>query len=154
MTRAALMSRVAIPPGNIHAVPTEGLTPDQAADAYEAVLKNHYGGDRLEAARPLFDVMFLGIGDDGHTASLFPGDPALEEVSKWAVAVMGAKPEPRITLTFPVLDSSRDAVFLASGHRKRDVVDRARAGERTLPAAHVRPVGRLHWFVDRAAAGI
>ena len=89
---------------------------------------------------------------DGHTASLFPGQPALEEYRRWALAIVGARPETRITLTYPVLNSSRDVAFLAKGEGKREVVARARAGDRTLPAARVHPVGRLHWFVDRAAA--
>jgi 6-phosphogluconolactonase len=152
MVRDALLSRVAVPAGNIHAIPTEGLSPEEAAAAYEKTLKVFYGADTLAATRPLFDVTLLGIGEDGHTASLFPGHPALEEEDRWAVAVIGAKTEARITLTFPVLDCSRDAVFLAAGRGKREPVARARSGDRALPAARIRPVGRLHWFTDRAAA--
>ena len=152
MVRDALLSRVAVPDGNIHAIPTEGLSPEQAALAYEKTLKDFYGADTLAPTRPLFDVMLLGIGEDGHTASLFPGHPTLEEQRRWVLAVIGAKSEARITLTYPVLDSSRDAVFLVTGAGKREAVARARAGDRTLPAARIRPVGRLQWFVDRAAA--
>jgi 6-phosphogluconolactonase len=151
MTRAALLSKVKIPAGNIHPIPTEGLTPQQGAAAYEKTLREYYGAEVLDAARPLFDVILLGIGDDGHTASLLPGQPALDETQRWAVAVHSGRPEPRITLTYPVLDSSQDAVFLAAGDRKRSAVQRARGGDRTLPAGRVEPVGRLHWFVDRAA---
>jgi 6-phosphogluconolactonase len=132
-------------------VPTEGLSPDQAAIAYETTLKRFYGADALARGRPLFDVTLLGIGEDGHTASLFPGQPALQETRRWAVAVIGAKAEPRITLTYPVLDSSRDVAFVATGQEKRGVVARAQMGDRAIPAAVVRPVGRLHWFTDRAA---
>jgi len=152
MTRHALLAHVPVPEGNVHPVPTAGLTPEQAAAAYEATLKQFYGADRLDPARPLFDVTLLGIGEDGHTASLFPGNPALEEQGRWVLAIIGAKSEPRITLTYPVLDSSRDAAFLASGEGKRAIVARAQSGDQTLPAARVRPVGRLHWFVDRGAA--
>jgi 6-phosphogluconolactonase len=151
MVWEALLSRVAVPPGNIHAVPTAGLAPEEAAAAYEKTLKAFYGADTLTPARPLFDVTLLGIGEDGHTASLFPGHSALEEKEHWALAVIGAKAEARITLTYPVLDSSRDAVFLVTGAGKREPVARARSGDRTLPAARIRPVGRLHWFTDRAA---
>ena len=140
------------PQDNIHAVPTEGLSPEQSAAAYETTLKRFYGADKLAPDRPLFDVTLLGIGDDGHTASLFPGQPALRETQRWAVAVIGAKSEPRITLTYPALDSSRDVAFVVTGKAKRDAVARAQAGDRTMPAAGVRPVGRLHWFTDRAAA--
>jgi 6-phosphogluconolactonase len=152
MVWEALLSRVAVPPGNIHAVPTAGLAPEEAAAAYEKTLKAFYGADTLTPARPLFDVTLLGIGEDGHTASLFPGHSALEEKEHWAIAVIGAKAEARITLTYPVLDSSRDAVFLVTGAGKREPVARARSGDRRLPAARIRPVGRLHWFTDRAAA--
>jgi 6-phosphogluconolactonase len=149
----AMLSRVAAPAGNIHAVSTVGLSPEEAAGAYEKTLKAFYGADTLTPTRPLFDVTLLGIGEDGHTASLFPGHPALEDQTHWALAVIGAKSEARITLTYPVLDSSRDAVFLVTGAGKREPVARARSGDHTLPAARIRPVGRLHWFTDRAAAG-
>jgi 6-phosphogluconolactonase len=152
MAREAFLSRVPVPEDNIHAVPTEGLSPEQSAAAYEATLKRFYGSDQLDPARPLFDVTLLGIGDDGHTASLFPGQPALRETQRWAVAVIGAKSEPRITLTYPALDSSRDVAFLVTGKDKQSAVARAQAGDRALPAAAVHPVGRVHWFMDRAAA--
>ena len=118
------------PSDNIHAIPTEGLSPEQAAAAYETTLKRFYGADTLAPDRPLFDVTLLGIGEDGHTASLFPGQPALQETRRWVVAVIGAKSEPRITLTYPALDSSRDVAFVVTGRGKRDVVARAQAGDR------------------------
>ena len=111
-----------------------------------------YGADTLAPDRPLFDVTLLGIGEDGHTASLFPGQPALQEARRWVVAVVGAKAEARITLTYPALDSSRDVAFVVTGQEKRGVVARAQAGDRTIPAGVIRPVGRLHWFTDRAVA--
>ena len=151
MARDAFLSRVPVPAGNIHAVPTEGISPEEAAVAYEVTLKSFYGADRLSPKRPLFDVTLLGIGDDGHTASLFPGQQALQEMARWAVAVIGVKSEARITLTYPVLDSSVDLAFVATGREKRQVVARARAGDRTLPSGAVRPIGRLHWFTDRLA---
>jgi ribulose-phosphate 3-epimerase len=148
MAREAFLSRVAVPPANIHAIPTQDVSPQQAAAAYEAGLRRFYGAQQLSAGRPLFDVTLLGIGADGHTASLFPGQPALEERGHWAVAVPG----PRITLTYAALDSSRDAAFVVAGAEKKDILRRVQAGERTLPAARIRPAGRLHWFTDRAAA--
>jgi 6-phosphogluconolactonase len=151
MAREALLSRVPIPAENIHPVPTEGLSPEQAAADYEATLKRYYGADRLTPSRPLFDVNLLGVGEDGHTASLFPGQPALQETQRWAVADIGAKSTARITLTYPALDSSRDLAFVVTGEAKRDVVARIRAGDRALPASLVRPLGSLHWFADRAA---
>lgn len=152
MAREAFLSRVPVPDDNIHPVPTKGLSPEQGAGAYEKTLKHFYGADRLAADRPLFDVTLLGIGENGHTASLFPGQPALRETQRWVVAVIGADSEARITLTYPALDSSRDVAFVATGTAKRDVIERAKAGDRAIPAATIRPTGRLHWFTDRAAA--
>jgi 6-phosphogluconolactonase len=152
MARDALLSRMHVPDDNIHAIPTEGLSPEKAAASYEATLKRFYGSETLAQGRPLFDVTLLGIGENGHTASLFPGQPALHETQRWVVAVIGAMPEPRITLTYPALDSSRDVAFVVTGTGKRDIVARAQTGDRTIPAGLVRPVGRLHWFTDRAAA--
>ena len=151
MTRAALLAKAPIPAGNIHPIPTEGLTPEQGAAAYERTLRDYYGADRLDAAGPLFDVTLLGIGEDGHTASLLPDASTLEETQHWVVAVPHGRSEPRITLTYPALDSSRDIIFLAVGRNKRTIVRKARGGDRTLPAARVHPVGRLHWFVDSDA---
>jgi 6-phosphogluconolactonase len=152
MARDAFLSRVPVPAGNVHAIPTEGLSPEQAATAYEATLKRFYGADTLAPGRPLFDVTLLGIGQDGHTASLFPGQPALQEKRRLVVPVIGAKSEPRITLTYPALDSSRDLAFVVTGEGKQDAVKRTQNGDRTTPAAFVRPIGRLHWFTDGAAA--
>ena len=152
MAREALLSRVPIPENQIHPVPTSGVSPDEAATAYEATLRAFYGAASLDPGRPLFGVTLLGIGDDGHTASLFPGQPALRETRRWAVPVIGAKSEARITLTYPALDSSRDVAFLATGEGKREPVARAQAGDNALPAAKIHPVGHLHWFTDRAAA--
>jgi 6-phosphogluconolactonase len=152
MVRESLLSRVPVPEANIHAVPTGPLALEQAAIAYEATLKEFYGADLFVSKRPLFDVTLLGIGEDGHTASLFPGQPALRERGHWAAAVVCVRSEPRITLTYPALDSSSHIAFLATGARKREAVARAMAGDRETPAALVRPVGHLHWFIDRTAS--
>jgi 6-phosphogluconolactonase len=152
MTRDALLTHVPAPAQNIHAVPTEGVTPEQSARAYEQTLRDYYGAATLDPARPLFDVALLGIGEDGHTASLFPGQPALDETKRWVAPVIGPRSEARVTLTYPALDSSQAAVFLAVGEKKRAMVRRGRAGDRALPATRVKPVGTLYWFVDRAAS--
>lgn len=152
MARDAFLSRVPAPKDNVHAIPTDGLSLEQAAVAYEATLKRFYGADTLDPRRPLFDVTLLGIGDNGHTASLFPGQAALQETRRWVVAVVGAVSEARITLTYPAIDSSREVAFVVAGKEKRGVVARAQAGDPALPAARVRPVGNLRWFIDRAAA--
>jgi 6-phosphogluconolactonase len=153
MFREALLDRVETPAGNVHPIPTVGLTLDAAVTAYERELKQFYGAEALSAARPLFDVTLLGLGVDGHTASLFPGAQVLEESSRWVGAVVGVTPEARVTLTYLALESSRDVVFLVTGPAKREILARVRAGATDAPAACLRPVGRLHWFADRAAAG-
>jgi 6-phosphogluconolactonase len=151
MVREAMLARAPIPSANIHAIPTGGTPPDAAA-VYEHELKTFYGGSSLDPARPLFDVTLLGLGTDGHTASLFPNSAVLDERQRWVAAAVGVRPEVRITLTYPTLESSRHAVFLVAGKAKRPVLDRLRRGDRQLPAARLRPVGTLHWFADAAAA--
>jgi 6-phosphogluconolactonase len=89
-----------------------------------------------------------------HTASLFPGDQMLKEARRWVVALKSAKYGQRITLTYPVHEASRDAAFLVVGKAKQEIVAPVRAGDVTLPAALMRPVGRLHWFTDRNAAPV
>ena len=153
MVREALLSRVPIPAINIHPIPTEGVSPDAAASAYGRELKTFYGAERLDPARPLFDINLLGLGPDGHTASLFPGNAVLAERAKWVAAVVGAKPEARITLTYPALESSRHAAFLVTGKEKRTIFARLRYGDESLPAARLHPISGVTWFLDRAAAG-
>jgi 6-phosphogluconolactonase len=150
MVHAALLGRVPIPSGNIHGIPTTG-TPADAAAAYERLLKSYYGSERLDATRPLFDIQILGLGPDGHTASLIPGTSVLEERHRWVAEVIGGRPEPRITLTYPTLESSRHTAFLVAGADKRETLSRALAGDQALPAARLRPVDELIWFVDEAA---
>ena len=152
MVRAALFGRAPVPPGNIHGVPTDG-TPADAAAAYERVLKSYYGSESLDPARPLFDVEILGLGPDGHTASLIPRTSVLEERHRWVAEVIGGRPEPRITLTYPALESSRTAAFLVAGAEKHEMLSRLLAGDRDLPAARLAAVGKMRLFADTAAAG-
>ena len=153
MVREAMLARVPAPAANIHPVQTEGLTPRDAALLYERELKTFYGAATLSPDRPLFNVTFLGLGPEGHIASLFPGTAILSERSRWVGAVIGAKPEPRITLTYPAIESSRAIAFLVTGEAKRTVLERLLEGDPDLPATHLHPAqGTLHLFVDRAAA--
>jgi 6-phosphogluconolactonase len=150
MVHEALLGRVPAPPSNIHGIPSNG-TPADAAAAYERVLKSYYGSESFDPARPLFDVEILGLGPDGHTASLIPGTSVLEERHRWVAEVIGGRPEPRITLTYPALESSRHTAFLVVGAEKREILSRALAGDQALPAARIRPVGELIWFANEAA---
>ncbi len=146
-----LLRHVPVPAENVHPIPTEGRSAAAAAAEYESVLKRFYGATRLDAARPLFDLTLLGLGEDGHTASLFPGSPALAETERWAVGVTGSGPLDRISLTYPALASSADTAFVVVGARKRDVLSRLRAGDTALPAARLQSAGAVFCFADRAA---
>ncbi len=150
MVREALLDRVPIPSENIYPVDTNAADAEAAASAYEGTLRRFAAAADREGA-PLFDIVLLGVGEDGHTASLFPGTPSLEERERWVVGVEGARPEPRITLTYPALAASGDLVFLVCGVGKRAVLTAIREGA-DLPAARARSRGETHWFLDEAAA--
>lgn len=153
MARAAFLSHVPVPPENVHPLETEGVTLEEAAARYEAMLKGLYGADTLDPRRPLLDLTLLGLGEDGHTASLLPGEPVLQERKRWVAPVPKGRVEERVTLTYPALDSSAVVAFLVSGEGKRDILDKILSGETNFPAAHIRPVGKVIWFADRAAVG-
>lgn len=154
MIRQALTERLPVKP-RLHPVPFEGMTVEAAAEAYAADLQALHGGTALDPARPFFDLCLLGIGDDGHTASLLPGQEALlGERASWVLPVTQGRPEARVTLTYPVLESARMVVVLVTGAGKRTMLDRILSGtDRDVPAARLDPVGRLIWLVDRDAAG-
>ncbi len=152
MTVEAMLARAPAPPGNVFPVPVDGA-PEEAALRYERTLQEAYGETVLNRAKPLFDINVLGLGTDGHTASLLPGQPVLEERERWVVAVPHGRPEVRITMTYPVLESCRRAAFLVAGHEKAAIVSAMQSGESRVPAARFEPVGELIWFLDRSAAG-
>jgi 6-phosphogluconolactonase len=143
------LDRLPCTPAGVHPVPV-GLAPAAAADRYAAELRTHFG-----APVPALDLLVLGLGPDGHTASLFPGDPALDEQRRWTAAVKGGRPDLwRVTLTYPVLNRARRVLFLAVGDSKAGVVRRALTeAPPVLPAGRVRPAaGSVTWVLDRAAA--
>jgi 6-phosphogluconolactonase len=149
MANDALLSHIA--GARVHPIPTD-TTPDDCAARYDALMKQKYGAASFDPARPFFDVMLLGLGDDGHTASLIPGQPVLNERTKWAAPVPNGRDEQRITLTYPALESSRTIAFLVTGAAKAQTVARVRGGDASLPAARIRPHGAVMWFLDSAAA--
>ena len=153
MARTAFLGHVPAPPANVHPVDTDGVTLDEAAIRYEAMLKGLYGADTLEAGRPLLNLTLLGLGDDGHTASLLPGEPVLKERTRWVAPVPKGRVEERVTLTYPALNASAVVAFLVAGDGKRDILDKILSGDTGFPAAHIRPQGEVIWFTDRAAAG-
>ena len=152
MARHAFLDACA-PAANIHPIPTDCVNPDEAARRYELILQSFYGADRLDPARPLFDVVLMGLGPDGHTASLFPLYPAIAETERWVVGVPEAHVEPfvpRVTLTLPALASCREMLFEVAGSEKRAILTRVLAGE-NLPANQARSAGETVWLVDQAA---
>ena len=142
------------PASNIHPVSTVAANPDSSAEQYARDLKSFYGADELKLGRPLFDLVLMGAGSDGHTASLFPGDPALDETARWVVGVPRAHLEPfvpRVTLTLPALGSCQEMLFEVAGSGKRAILTRLLDGE-NLPANRARSAdGNTVWLVDRAA---
>ncbi|HJR56110.1 MAG TPA: 6-phosphogluconolactonase [Rhizomicrobium sp.] len=150
MARETLLADGTVQPRKLFAIPTDD-TPDSAAARYDEMLRQQYGAGVLEPGAPLFDLTLLGLGDDGHTASLLPGQPVLKERERWVAAVPQGRGEPRITLTYPALESSRLILFLVSGAAKRDALAQARGG--ALPAGALKPQGEVIWLVDAAAAG-
>jgi 6-phosphogluconolactonase len=137
-------------PERIHRMPAEAHDLEAAALSYESELRLAFGarGD----APPVFDLIWLGMGPDGHTASLFPGSAALDEEERWVVANWApAQQTWRMTLTFPVLRAAREALFVVTGADKADALDAVRAGSPDLPAARVSG-DNVTWIVDAAAA--
>ena len=152
MARQIFLDRWA-PASNIHPIPTDTADPDEAARRYENELQSFHGAARLDPARPLFDVVLMGVGPDGHTASLFPDYPAIEETARWVVGVPQAHVEPfvpRVTLTLPALNSCREMLFEVAGSEKRAILTRVLDGE-NLPANRAHSTGETIWLVDTAA---
>ena len=149
----AFMRKAAIPDENIHRIPGE-LGADQAALKYEQELRSFFG----TAPFPIFDLIILGVGEDGHTASLFPGAAALPERERLALPVHLAYPQlNRVTLTLPVLNHAAEIIFLVSGRAKAGVVQAIveKGNPEHYPAGLVDPVqGNSTWFVDAEAVGL
>ena len=153
MARGIFLDRCA-PATNIHPIPTEAHSPYEAARLYEEQLKGFYGADVLDPPQPLFDLVLLGVGPDGHIASLFPGYPAIEVTDEGVVGVSEAHVAPfvpRVSLTLPALGSCHEMLFELSGADKRAIMTRVLAGE-DLPANRARSYeGETVWLCDRAA---
>jgi 6-phosphogluconolactonase len=148
----ALLSRVDIPPENVHRIRGE-MPPEEGAREYEEELLRCFGS----AGLPEFDLIILGVGEDGHTASLFPDAPSLSEEKRFAVPVYAGKMQNwRITLTLPVLNNAATILFLVTGQKKADILreiyeDRKKGTK--YPASLIKPVhGEAIWLVDREAS--
>ena len=158
MARRTLLSRVPLPEANVIPVKTDLTTAADAAADYEQKIAAFFGAAPPQHP-PVFDLILLGLGDDGHTASLFPGKAALTVRDRWVAGTTpGVLPPPvdRITFTFPLINAARHVVFLVSGEKKADIARRVIQSdpvEQDYPAAHVMPTqGNLTWLLDKAAA--
>ncbi len=158
MTSRSLIEHVPIPLANVYRIPTETTSPEVAAQQYEATLREClYIFDPLSESKnlPVFDLILLGMGKDGHTASLFPGSPVLEEQQRWVAVAPAPKLNPpvrRITLTFPVINAARNVLFLIAGAEKQPIVqailENPEKAKEEYPTARVEPNdGKLLWFL-------
>jgi 6-phosphogluconolactonase len=151
MTKRVWLDLVPIPAQNIHPMPTDADRPQLAAEAYEREIMAHFG---LEAGViPVFDVVLLGMGDDGHTASLFPHTAALSVLDR-LVTVGDKDGQPRLTFTFSLLNRSRSTIFLVAGESKQSALAEifAPTGDRSAyPSRGIQPQGELLWLLDAAA---
>lgn len=152
MFHESLLHHIPIPLGNVYPMPTHRKEAVQAAIDYELFMRSEFAGEW-----PEIDLILLGMGDDGHMASVFPGSPALEETRRWVIAVeVPVEPSVRLTFTLPVINSAADVCFLVSGKAKAPMLGQVLAGPvdaMERPASAVHPNGgRLIWRVDREAA--
>ena len=152
LARETLLDYVPCPPGNIHAMPTHLPSPADAAAAYDKALKQHFG----EASGPAFDLNILGIGEDAHTASVFPGSPAVDERERWVMDVeTNAAIRTRLTVVLPALSRSINIHVLVAGPAKTTALQHALAADpdpHRYPASGIRRGEGVVWFVDAAAA--
>jgi 6-phosphogluconolactonase len=154
MARETLLDAVPCPAGNVHPMPTELPDPDVAAREYEKTLRSYFSKDW-----PRFDLILLGLGEEGHTASLFAGSPALNETQRWVVAVKApAEPPLRLTLTLPALTEAANIYFLVTGSNKAQALHHVLTespAPKIYPASGARLAqGTVIWWVDRGAAAL
>ena len=154
--REAMLSRLQFPPERVHRMEAERPDRDAAARDYQAVVARTFGV-AADGPPPAFDLILLGMGPDGHTASLFPDTAALDETTRWVVVNHVPKfAADRLTMTYPILNGAREVLFLVAGADKADRLVEVLEGPpdpRRLPSQRVRPAnGLLAWYVDRQAA--
>lgn len=151
MVRLAWLEPAGFPVANVHAMNTDAPEPAQAAEAHELMLKRVLPD--ADAETPRFDIVLLGMGDDGHTASLFPGTDALGVSDRW-VTVGYKGDDPRLTLTLPLLNQARTVMFLVAGANKQEALAQvfsATADGNDFPSKLIQPAGELYWLMDGEA---
>ncbi len=157
MISETLSDHVPLPSENVHRIPTETVSPEESAQQYEATLREflHVFNPVSESTElPVFDLILLGMGKDGHTASLFPDSPVLEERERWVAATPAPGLNPpvrRITMTFPVLNAAKNVLFLISGAEKqpivRTILENPEKAKALYPSARIEPEGKVSWFL-------
>lgn len=149
MARQALINRIEIPDSNVHPIDTTGGNPEQDAAKHEAELREFF---QMPEGFPTFDLILLGMGDDGHTASLFPNTDALN-VSDRLITVGNKDGQPRLTFTIPLINQARCVLFLVAGANKRQALKQvfAEGDNRQYPSRSIQPEGELIWLLDQAA---
>ncbi len=154
MAQATLLSKLDVPPRNIHCVPTVGVTPEKAAEQYSQTITSFFG-----ASLPRFDLILLGLGPDGHTVSLFPGHPSNADSGTRPVVVVKDSPKPpfiRLTLTLESINHAANIIFLVTGNDKAGIVRKVlqqRDEGSLLPAQQIQPTdGTMVWLLDEDAA--
>jgi len=155
-----LISKVSIPKKNVHPMPVNAKNPVIGAEIYEKELRQYFNEIETIETGFTFDAVILGLGEDGHTASLFPESPALSEAGKWVVPVKAPASyltADRLTLTFPAINNSKNVFFLVSGEEKTKIVDSILKREcpelKKHPAEMVLPKGQLSWFINQGELG-
>lgn len=149
MARRAWLDRVSFPAANLHPMPTQSIDPAESAQQYEAHLRSFFGTQDI----PAFDLILLGLGDDGHTASLFPHTAVLNVCDR-LIGVGYRGSDPRLTFTIPLINQARCVLFLVAGSSKQPALKAIFSADTdpfTYPARFIQPKGKLYWFLDQAA---
>lgn len=159
MAFETLLNHVPIPASQIHIMQTENISPEKSGEEYEKILRQYFPRPTPDSQLPTFDLVLLGMGDDGHTLSLFPGTAIVHEEQAWAKAYFLEEQNMyRITLTKPVVNRSRRIAFLTTGTNKAHALKEVLQGRYNpdlYPSQEIKPEnGELHWFVDEAAAAL
>lgn len=155
MAYESFISKVNIPQGNVHRIPIENGPPEKSAELYEMLLKKMFHYSTAKNDEQSFDLILLGMGEDGHTASLFPANPVLLEKRRLVCAVnapLKMKPIQRITITFPIIERANYVFFLVSGAKKERILklifEKPEKAKKMYPAAMVNPRGKTVWYID------
>ncbi len=164
MADSAFVSKVTVPENNVFPIPVEEESPEKAAEVYEDTLRNFFkDGEKkeLKGSFPVFDLILLGVGADGHTASLFPGNVALNEKKKWVVRVKAharVTLRDRITMTMPVLSNGKKVMFIIGGQGKGEILKSIFRGPKKVKKQY--PAGMLNeegpgsvWYIDKGIYG-